>query len=229
MTYVQKLPLSILGAALIALGTGQIAQAELFAESESAVVNLDTKEVLFSINFNRAPDFFTLDEGGRQADSFQYFIDPSGELPIFRPPSAYSNLSSIIRGGEIHVGGDIPIRDVFSVGPSEPNSGGWGNIRGSVPYKLNGTFLQFSAPLQFIGDSDGLFSYRLESYEFGSWNGITNENKSTIATATSVPEPNFALGALTFAALSVGLRHKRKHKSAASPVNQSAWVAVKVN
>lgn len=98
MTFAQKLPVSMLGAALIALGTGQIAQAVLLVESESAVVNLDAKEVLFTIDFNRVPDFFTLDQVGRQADSFQYFIDPSGELPIFRPPSAYSNLSSIIRG-----------------------------------------------------------------------------------------------------------------------------------
>ncbi|MEH1790612.1 MAG: hypothetical protein V7L23_34885 [Nostoc sp.] len=217
MTYAQKLPMSMLGAALIALGTGQIAQAALFVESESAVVNLDAKEVLFTINFNRAPDFFTVDEFDRQADSFQYFIDPSGELPIFRPPSIYSNLSSIIRGEEIHVGGDIPIRDVFSVGPSEPNSGGWGKIRGSVPYSLDGTVLKFSAPLQFIGDSDGLFSYQLLLTEFGG-SSDSVENKSTIETATSVPEPNFALGALTFAALTVGLRQKRKHKSAASPV-----------
>ncbi|MEH2139003.1 hypothetical protein [Nostoc sp.] len=216
MINLQKFSVSIVGAALIGLGTGQIAQAVLLVESESAVVNLDAKEVLFTIDFNRVPDFFALDQFGGQADSFQYFIDPSGELPIFRPPSAYSNLSSIIRGEEIHVSGDVRIRDVFSVGPSEPNSGGWGKIRGSVPYSLDGTVLKFSAPLQFIGDSDGLFSYRLELYEFGRWNGLTNENKSTIA---SVPEPNFALGALTFGALSVGLRQKRKYKSARSLVN----------
>ena len=181
------------------------------------MVNLDAKEVLFTINFNRAPDFFTVDEFDRQADSFQYYVEADGEFPIFRGSPYYSELESIIRGEEIHVAGDIRIRDVFSVGPSEPNSGGWGNIRGSVPYSLDGTVLKFSAPLQFIGDSDGLFSYRLELYEFGGWNGLTNENKSTIA---SVPEPNFALGALTFGALSLGLRRKRKHKLAPSPVNQ---------
>lgn len=223
MTYAQKFPVSMLGAALIALGTGQIAQAVLLVESESAVVNLDAKEVSFTINFNRVPDFLTVDQVGRQADSFQYFIDADGELPVFRGSPYYSELESIIRGEEIHVAGDVRIRDVFSIGASEPNSGGWGKIRGSVPYSLDGTVLKFSAPLQFIGDSDGLFSYRLELYEFGSWNGLTNENKSTIA---SVPEPNLALGALTFAALSLSLRQKRKHKSAPSPVNQSAWVKV---
>ena len=64
MTFAQKFPVSMLGAALIALGTGQIAQAVLLVESESAVVNLDAKEVLFTIDFNRTPDFFTLDEAG---------------------------------------------------------------------------------------------------------------------------------------------------------------------
>ena len=216
MKYAQKFAVSIFGAALIALGTGQIAQAVLLVESESAVVNLDVKEVLFTVNFNQVPDFFT-DQYGAQVDSFQYFIDQDGELPILNASPIYSNFSSIIRGDEIHVAGDVRIRDVFSVGLSEPNSGGWGNIRGSVPYTLDGTVLKFSTPLQLIGDSDGVFSYQLLLTEFGAWNGITNENKSIIS---SVPEPNLALGALTFAALSIGLRLKRKHKSALSPVNQ---------
>ncbi|MEH2242924.1 PEP-CTERM sorting domain-containing protein [Nostoc sp.] len=215
MTYAQKFSVSMLGAALIALGTGQIAQAVLLVESESAVVNLDAKEVLFTINFNKVPDFLTVDQVGRQADSFQYFIDADGKLPVFRGSPYYSELESIIRGEEIHVAGDVRIRDVVSIGASEPNSGGWGKIRGSVPYSLDGTVLKFSAPLEFIGDSDGLFSYQLESYEFG---GITDslENKSIIA---SVPEPASALGALTFGALGVGLRRKRKHKSARSFVS----------
>ncbi|MEH1846396.1 MAG: hypothetical protein V7L25_15705 [Nostoc sp.] len=217
MTYVQNLSVSMLGAALIALGTGQIAQAVLLIESESAVVNLDAKEVLFTINFNRVPDFFTVDQVGRQADSFQYFIDADGELPVFRGSPYYSELESIIRGEEIHVAGDVRIRDVFSIGASEPNSGGWGKIRGSVPYSLDGTVLKFSAPLEFIGDSDGLFSYQLELYEFGGISDLLGDKKSTIA---SVPEPNFALAALTFGALSVGLRRKRKHKSAPSLINQ---------
>ncbi|HYX18849.1 MAG TPA: hypothetical protein VE944_31670 [Nostoc sp.] len=216
MTFAQKLPVSILGAALIALGTGQIAQAVLLVESESAVVNLDAKEVLFTIDFNRVPDFFTVDQAGRQADSFQYYVEADGEFPIFRGSPFFSELESIIRGEEINVAGDIRIRDVFSVGPLEPNSGGWGKIRGSVPYSLDGTVLKFSAPLQFIGDSDGLFSYQLLLTEFGG-SSDSVENKSTIA---SVAEPNFALGALTFGALSVGLRRKRKHKLAPSPVNQ---------
>ncbi|MEH2413319.1 hypothetical protein [Nostoc sp.] len=213
MTYVQKFSVSLAAAALIALGTAQIAQAVLLVESESAVVNLDAKEVLFTVNFNKAPDFFTVDKFNRHADSFQYFIDPDGELPILNASPIYSNFSSIIRGEEIPVASDIPIRDVFSVGASEPNSGGWGKIRGSVPYSLDGNVLKFSAPLQLIGDSDGVFSYQLLLTEFGAWNGITNENKSII---TSVPEPNLAWGALTFGALSVGLRQKRKRKSAVS-------------
>ncbi|MBN3947505.1 MAG: hypothetical protein HWQ38_13965 [Nostoc sp. NMS7] len=208
MKFAQKFAVSIFGAAFIALGTGQIAQAVLLVESESAVVNLDTKEVLFTINFNQVPDFFTVDKFKRQSNSFQYFIDPHGELPIVNASRIYSNFSSIIRGDEIPVAGDVRIRDVFSVGPLEPNSGGWGKIRGSVPYSLDGTVLKFSTPLQLIGDSDGVFSYQLLLTDFGSWNGITNENKSIIS---SVPEPNLALGVLTFAALSLGLRLKRKH------------------
>ncbi|BAY75440.1 hypothetical protein NIES25_18850 [Nostoc linckia NIES-25] len=209
MIYLRKLSVSIAGAALIAFSTGQIAQAELFAESESTVVNLDTQEVLFTINFNRVPDFFSVDEFGRQADSFQYYIERDEKLPVVGEVSPfYPNLESIIRGEEINVAGDVRIRNVFSVGPAEPNSGGWGSIRGSVPYTLDGTLLKFSAPLELVSDSDGLFSYELALFEFGS-TSFTIENKSIV---TSVPEPNFVLGGLTCGVLSLALRLKRKHK-----------------
>jgi hypothetical protein len=171
------------------------AQAVLLINSQSAVVNIDTQEAFFTLEFNQVPDFFSLDEAGRQADSFQYFIDADGGLPVFRGSPYFSELETIIRGEEIHVAGDIRVRNVLP-SSDEPNSGGWGTLRGSVPYNLNGTVLTFSTPLELIGDSDGLFSYRLEAYEFG---GLTDINIGAISVVrpsppTSVPEPSPALG-----------------------------------
>jgi hypothetical protein len=35
------------------------------------------------------------------------------------------------------------------------SSGGWGSIRGSVPYTLSGNVFSLLVPLQLIGASDG--------------------------------------------------------------------------
>lgn len=184
----------------------EVQAAALTVISESAVVNNKTQEVLFTINFNKPPDFFSVDEFGRQADSFQYFIEASGTFPIFRGSPYYSEVDTIIRGEEIHVGGNIRFRGTGS-SSNNPTSGGWGNLRGSVPYILNDNTLTFSAPLRILGDSDGFFSYRLEWYEFGS--GVDfKENKSVLS--QKVHEPSLILSVLTFAVVSAGLLIKHK-------------------
>jgi hypothetical protein len=127
--------------------------------------------------FNKVPDFFSVDEFGRQADSFQYFIDVDGKLPVFGGSPYYSGVETIIRGEEIHIQGDIVLSDVEPPNTDDENSGGWGAVRGSVPYHLHHKILTFKVPLDLMGDSDGEFSYRLEWYEFGSTNGFL-ENKS---------------------------------------------------
>jgi hypothetical protein len=122
----------------------------------------------------RGPDFFTTNEYGRQADSFQYYVDADGGFPIFKGVEFYySNLESIIRGDEIHLGGNVRICNTFPPDPELSSSGGWGKIRGSVPYTLSGNLLSLLVPLQLIGDSDGKFSYQLMWGEYGaqSWGG----------------------------------------------------------
>jgi hypothetical protein len=199
-TIYQKSALAIASTALsFAVTEVNPAQALLLINSQSAVVNLDTQEVFFTLEFNEVPDFFSLDEVGPQADSFQYFIEADGRFPVFSTspdsPYYYSELEAIIRGEEIHVAGDIRVRNALP-SSDEPNSGGWGTIRGSVPYSVNGSILIFSTPLALIGDSDGLFSYRLETYEFGIWTGTEIEDLSVFQPSppTSVPEPRTALG-----------------------------------
>jgi len=61
------------------------------------------------------------------------------------------------------------------------SSGGWGSIRGSVPYTLSGNVFLLLVPLKLISDSDGKFSYRLEWYEHGALGDYID--------AETVPEP----------------------------------------
>jgi len=146
----------------------------------------------------RTPDFFTTDEYGRQADSFQDYVDADG----FRNTGiSYSNLESLIRGDEIHLGGDVRIRNVS---PSDPDfsSGGWGSIRSSVPYTLSGNVFSHLVPLQLIGDTDGKFSYILMWTEYGGAGGYIY--------AETVPEPATIFG--TFMALGGLAAFQRKNK-----------------
>ncbi|MCG8348693.1 MAG: hypothetical protein MI924_13060 [Chloroflexales bacterium] len=132
--------------------------------AEAAVFNPITRKVRFMILFNQPPDFFTVDEYGRQAHSFQYFIIGDPDLPY---PEKYD---SIIRGGEIHITGNmIRIRNATPYS-NDPGSGGWGTLRGVVPYYLHGNLLTFSVPLDVLSDSslDGRFAYHLQSCQFGA-------------------------------------------------------------
>lgn len=73
------------------------------------------------MQFNRLPDFFTVDALERQADSFQYYIGFQS-FPL--------NFESLVRGEEIHVAGDIRVR--APIGDGGPGSGGWGPIFGPM-------------------------------------------------------------------------------------------------
>ena len=154
----------------------------LEAGSVSAIDNLEN--VTFTLQFNRAPDFFTCDEFGRQADAFQFYIATTTNIPIFFPPRPYA---SLIRGGEIHLGDGIIIRNDGPPDDSDPNSGGWGSVRGSVPYSLSGETLSFSVPADVL-DVQGPFAYSLLLTSFGAatHNPYTGDSGGPIL----VPEPS---------------------------------------
>jgi len=140
-----------------------ICNADLLIDSQSVSVDFENQEVLFAIVFNRVPDFYTMDEYGRTADNFQYYID------IDCSPVWYgSNFAeTVIRGSEIATCGLIVLRNA-SGESADLTSGGWGEIIGLVPFQLDGTKLTFSASFQEIGDLDGQFSYALHlSSEYG--------------------------------------------------------------
>jgi hypothetical protein len=175
---------------VIGLFAGGIGYAELFIESESAIVDFDNMEVSFNIVFSRIPDFYTTDGVGRQADAFQYYIDFDSS-PIY-PGSNF--IEAIISGGEIHVYDEIPFRDTLTHSP-DPTSGGWGEIRGLVPYELNGRELLFTASLATIGDLDGQFGYGLGLFEYGI------DTDWVYVPVAGIPEPTtiflLGLGCLT--------------------------------
>lgn len=179
------------GACVVALCVaGPSAAQPLAALSHSAVFDPDLSTLHFVVDFDRPPDFYTLDPEGRPAHSFQIHLDTQPGNLGWGGTSPYP-WETIVRGGEIHEEGDIRIRDHI-LGPSgTPGSGGWGPLAGSVPYDLVDRHLSFEAPYSMLNTTTGRFTYSLEVYEFGSWTGVTYAGASVVVPS---PAPAVALG-----------------------------------
>jgi hypothetical protein len=133
--------------------------------SAGYVSDIDNSGLIdFALQFNRAPDFFTCDDYGRQADAFQFYIATSTNVPVSFPPRPYA---SLIRGGEISYDNHIVIRNDGPPDEAEPHSGGWGFVRGAVTYTLNTDTLTFSVPAEVL-DVQGPFAYSLLLTSFGA-------------------------------------------------------------
>jgi len=144
----------------------------------------------FTVEFNKTPDFFTLDFANRQANSFQYYI--YGDESLGYP----GNFSSIIRGGEIHASVDtLRIREATPSSGDE-GSGGWGIVIAEVPWLLNNRTLSFSVNTSLLSsflNEDGVFKYDLLTTEYGGSNSFIQGKYASISPTSPVPLPVPAL------------------------------------
>lgn len=150
---------------------GGLAQAQFTIVSQTAIYNPVTDDVEFTIEFSEPPDFFTVDGSDRQAHAFQYFIDHDSHFD-------YAEFDVLIRGGEIHWVGVLPVRD--REGDGGEHAGGWGPIRCTVAFNVNGSTLTFTVSRICLNDVDGTFSYRLMTTEYGAMQDSL-EDVSTVA------------------------------------------------
>jgi len=122
-------------------------------------------QTTFRVSFNQPPDFFSADELGRPANGFQFFYDSS---PVDDEVGFAGDSVVIIRGVEIRVDNDIPIRDSLNPSGEEfPNAEGWGQTRGAVDYELDGATLSFTTNWELLNETDDLFGYRLFALQDG--------------------------------------------------------------
>ena len=163
-----RLRLAILASALLGSMTppaaaGPVGPFEIL--SQSAKVNTALREVVFSIVFTAPPDPFTVDELGRPARSFQYEINP--DSPLAPPGDPLFDIAIIIRGDEARAAGDLRVRNARGDVDPDPLAGGWGLIRGSVPFVIDGNAVRFMTSFDLLKETDGVFAYRLFTTEFG--------------------------------------------------------------
>jgi hypothetical protein len=170
-------------------------------DSHSVYVDLDQRRAYFSLTFTRQPDFETLDEFNRPADSFQYEINPafSGSLPV----DGVGDIQTVVRGDEIHIARAIRIRTALGEPDPDPAAGGWGQLRGVVPFEQEGKALTFNATFGLLKEDDGVFSYRLFSTEFGQTTSYIE------AVAIPLP-PAVGMGAAGLIAAAVGAFRLRR-------------------
>lgn len=186
----------VMSAATAAVGWDAApAEAAVVIVDQSARVDRGRGQVAFTLRLDAAPDFYTLDEFGRVADSFQYEIDgdgPTGDDPEF----PVGDVEAVIRGDEIHVADALRVR---SFGPDvepdpDPIAGGWGPVVATVPFNLDGSVIDFEVPLDALGGAaaDGVFSYRVFTTDFG----LTTSKVEATVGVNVIPLPPGAWGAL---------------------------------
>jgi hypothetical protein len=190
----QSIAKGLAAATLIACGALQARSAPFLIESQSASFDptIPDPDINFRITFNQAPNFFTVDGFGREENDFQY-----------------ATPDSIIRGPEIYITcNTVRIR---SLGPPDSNSvsGGWGPVIATIPFKLIGDTLTFSAQFDLFSSSP-IFTYQLQADTFGVDNDLILG--SSTAPASGIPEPStWTMMLIGFASLSyAGYRASRR-------------------
>jgi len=153
----------------------------------------------FRVGFAEPPDFRTVDAANRPKDSFQFFIDPDNG------PSPVNSARVLVRGSEIRFGG-IRIRDAAPP-VDDPEAGGWGQLRRSVPYVVTGNVVSFIVSYEALGTPSGTFSWQAIRERYGELTGV--EVSSTAPAPIPLP-PGLLLLATAIASLTgaAGLRRR---------------------
>jgi hypothetical protein len=164
---------------LSVVATASTSQAGMAMFSQSVKVDHAADTATFTIDFPNTPDFQMLNSMGKQVDSFSVEVaaNPSGPNPL-----SLSNLTSVVRGGEIHIAGTLPIRNAQPP-VSDPAAGGWGSIRGAAPFTLKGNELKFTANLNTLGAPSGNFAYRVFTEHGGTITGSAQSSSVPLPTA----------------------------------------------
>lgn len=150
----------------------------------------------FAVQFDRAPDFFTLDSANRAADAFQFWTDTISTDPI---ASTYAGiLGTGPLGTQMLVTTSyLPTTNQLSFvwpqlleypGPKDP--GGWGSVEAFGGYTLAAdNTVSFDVPLALLHAPDGHFNYVFHTGSYGDGGLINYFGTSGQSYVPCVPEP----------------------------------------
>lgn len=147
-------------------------QPSFFLVEESVGVDRVRGVVEFQLTFSEPPDFLSVDEFGRPVNSFQYEINPAFTGTALGD-GGVGPVQTVLRGDEIRLTpgrDDLRVRTALGDPDPDPASGGWGQVRGTVPLDLDGdNTLRFRAGFDLLKEEgDGVFAYRVFTTEHGA-------------------------------------------------------------
>src|SRR4051794_12864320 len=111
---------TVLVASLVGVAPARVARGGVVAadppagfviERHGVRVDRTRRRAEFEIHFSQHPDFFHVDSVGRQANSFQVFVNPNWSGDHRDLELQFEDIRDIIRGEEIHAGGELRVRD----------------------------------------------------------------------------------------------------------------------
>ncbi len=140
----QRSPAS-LSAGTVGVGRALADSPPLEIVSSSVVLSPAEQTATFDLQFNHAPDFYTLDSAGRSADSFQYFVNPNWGGNTQDLQLQYGQFRDVVRGDEIRTSGKLLVRDATFPAHPDSTSGGWGPVIAALPFDVKGSNLTFTA------------------------------------------------------------------------------------
>ena len=188
----------IIASVIFASASVARAQDSFQLAGHSVEVDNTAETATFRLTFNREPVFFVSE--GTATDAFQVEID--ADSTSFEQPLVFETIDAVVRGAEISQADGLPVRD--REGDGGENAGGWGPVRGFVPFDLDGATLTFTTGLDLIGDADGKFRYRIIAIDDGS---VTSE-----VTAAVIPVPAALWGGVIMLS-GAGVLHKLRGRS----------------
>lgn len=167
--------------------------------SYGTTIDLAAQTATFAIRFDRAFDFVTLDEVGRQADQFAVWTDTVSTNP------QRSTRDGLIGRGPLGTqmvvinGTDSSVNQLSYAWPqlltdADPTDPlGWAVVKGSASYVLDSdNTLSFIVPLALLHAADGHFNYSIETFLFGRWGALEYFGTSGQEYGLCVPEPAHA-------------------------------------
>ena len=181
-------------AAVTAVGLPAVGgQAGVQILSQSCEIDRAHREAVVRLVLDAPPDLYTIDAFGRPRDSFQYEIDAGWSGRLTDPKLCTFDV--VLRGDEVAAAGALRVRSSDFTNPDpDPLAKGWGPLLGTVPLDIDGNTLSFRARLDLLGDTDGVFAYRVFTTEYGATTSLAESH--VIPLPTSVSAAGVAVGAL---------------------------------
>jgi len=185
--------------------------------NSSAVADLPTQTITFSLTFNRSPDLQLYDVYNNAADEFAIdILNMPGDHPMLFGAGGEDVriLSSQYRDPNIMTNfGRMPTPPGYAAVTTPRNLGS--TLETLLPLHINGPMVTFTAPYGTLGEIDGNFEAVLQTYRYGSWSGQTWEVGTVFtqpplgAGSLPVPEPA-SVGVMGTAAAALLLRRSRR-------------------